>query len=121
MIYDTALRQFKFGPASAMAMILFAITSVLAVIQFKWKAKKWSTKEVERACRWKKTVRALPSVCSPHAGGDSCSAPLYWMIVTAIQEPTLTVTFPPEWFPANPTLLISKDFSEAPYFSMDPK
>lgn len=36
MIYDTAFRQFKFGPASAMAMILFAITSVLAVIQFKW-------------------------------------------------------------------------------------
>jgi|SRR5690554_1202238 len=31
--------------------------------------------------------------------------PLYWMIVTALQQPTLTVTFPPEWFPSNPTLI----------------
>ncbi|MEW5865595.1 MAG: carbohydrate ABC transporter permease [Bacillota bacterium] len=29
--------------------------------------------------------------------------PLYWMVVTAIQEPTLAVKLPPEWFPKNPT------------------
>jgi multiple sugar transport system permease protein len=45
MIYDTAFRQFKFGPASAMAMILFAITSVLAVIQFKWLGQTTGTKK----------------------------------------------------------------------------
>ncbi len=29
--------------------------------------------------------------------------PLYWMIVTAFKEPTLTMKFPPEIFPKNPT------------------
>lgn len=30
--------------------------------------------------------------------------PLYWMIVTAFKQPTLTMKFPPELFPKNPTL-----------------
>ncbi|HPF17221.1 MAG TPA: carbohydrate ABC transporter permease [Thermotogota bacterium] len=30
--------------------------------------------------------------------------PLYWMVVTAFKEPTLTMKFPPEIFPKNPTL-----------------
>ena len=41
--------------------------------------------------------------------------PLYWMIVTAIQEPTLTVTFPPEWFPANPTLFNFERLFQRPH------
>ena len=41
--------------------------------------------------------------------------PLYWMLVTALQQPTLTVTFPPEWFPANPTFLNFGRFLERPY------
>lgn len=36
MIYDTAFKQFQFGPASAMAMVLFALTAVLALVQFRW-------------------------------------------------------------------------------------
>lgn len=40
--------------------------------------------------------------------------PLYWMVVTALQQPTLTITFPPEWFPANPTLINFKRFFERP-------
>lgn len=40
--------------------------------------------------------------------------PLYWMVVTALQQPTLTVTFPPEWFPSNPTLFNFKRFLERP-------
>jgi len=30
--------------------------------------------------------------------------PLYWMVVTAFKEPTLTMKFPPELFPKNPTI-----------------
>lgn len=30
--------------------------------------------------------------------------PLYWMVVTAFKQPTLTMKFPPEIFPKNPTL-----------------
>ncbi|HOO31643.1 MAG TPA: carbohydrate ABC transporter permease [Thermotogota bacterium] len=30
--------------------------------------------------------------------------PLYWMVVTAFKEPSLTLKFPPEIFPKNPTL-----------------
>lgn len=41
--------------------------------------------------------------------------PLYWMLVTALQQPTLTVTFPPEWSPANPTFLNFGRFLERPY------
>lgn len=41
--------------------------------------------------------------------------PLYWMVVTALQQPTLTVTFPPEWFPSNPTWFNFKRFLERPY------
>lgn len=41
--------------------------------------------------------------------------PLYWMVVTALQQPTLTVTFPPEWFPSNPTLVNFQRFIERPY------
>lgn len=29
--------------------------------------------------------------------------PLYWMVITAIKEPTLAVKMPPEWFPKHPT------------------
>ncbi len=29
--------------------------------------------------------------------------PLYWMVITALQQPTLTVQLPPEWFPKAPT------------------
>ena len=29
---------------------------------------------------------------------------LYWMVVTAFQQPTLSVTFPPKWFPSPPTM-----------------
>lgn len=41
--------------------------------------------------------------------------PLYWMVVTALQQPTLTVTFPPEWFPKNPTLFNFQRFLQRPY------
>lgn len=41
--------------------------------------------------------------------------PLYWMVVTAFQQPTLTVTFPPEWFPSKPTLANFKRFLERPH------
>lgn len=41
--------------------------------------------------------------------------PLYWMLITALQQPTLTVTFPPEWFPSNPTLFNFKRFLERQY------
>ena len=30
--------------------------------------------------------------------------PLYWMVITALKEPTLTMKFPPELFPKHPTL-----------------
>lgn len=40
--------------------------------------------------------------------------PLYWMVVTALQQPTLTVTFPPEWFPSKPTLFNFQRFLERP-------
>jgi len=30
--------------------------------------------------------------------------PLYWMVVTAFQQPALSVTFPPKWFPSPPTM-----------------
>ena len=30
--------------------------------------------------------------------------PLYWMVITAIQEPTLVVKLPPEWLPKNPSM-----------------
>lgn len=35
--------------------------------------------------------------------------PLYWMVITAIKEPTLTMKFPPELIPKNPTW---KNFAE---------
>lgn len=40
--------------------------------------------------------------------------PLYWMVVTALQQPTLSVTFPPEWFPSNPTLINFRRFFNRP-------
>ncbi len=40
--------------------------------------------------------------------------PLYWMLVTALQQPTLSVTFPPEWFPSNPTLINFQRFFSRP-------
>jgi len=36
MIYDTAFKQFQFGPASAMAMVLFVLTAIFALVQFRW-------------------------------------------------------------------------------------
>jgi ABC-type sugar transport system permease subunit len=36
MIYDTAFKQFQFGPASALAMVLFVITAIFAIVQFRW-------------------------------------------------------------------------------------
>lgn len=36
LIYETAFRYFDFGAASAMAVILFAIIFVFALVQFKW-------------------------------------------------------------------------------------
>lgn len=36
MIYDTAFKQFQFGPASAMGMVLFVITALFALVQFRW-------------------------------------------------------------------------------------
>lgn len=41
--------------------------------------------------------------------------PLYWMVVTAFQQPTLTMTFPPEWFPSNPTWANFQRFLERPH------
>lgn len=41
--------------------------------------------------------------------------PLYWMVVTALQQPTLTVSFPPEWFPSNPTFLNFQRFFGRPH------
>lgn len=35
-IYDLAFSRFQFGQASAMAMVLFLITFVFAMVQFKW-------------------------------------------------------------------------------------
>jgi multiple sugar transport system permease protein len=35
-IYELAFSRFQFGRASAMAMVLFAITFAFALIQFKW-------------------------------------------------------------------------------------
>jgi multiple sugar transport system permease protein len=40
--------------------------------------------------------------------------PLYWMLVTAVQQPTLTVTFPPEWFPSKPTWINFERFLARP-------
>ena len=39
--------------------------------------------------------------------------PLYWMLVTAVRQPTLTVTFPPEWFPSKPTWINFERFWHA--------
>ena len=41
--------------------------------------------------------------------------PLYWMVVTAIQRPTLTMQFPPEWIPSEPTLDNFRTFFSRPY------
>lgn len=43
--------------------------------------------------------------------------PLYWMVVTALQQPTLTVTFPPKWFPSNPTLVNFERFFRRPFIA----
>ncbi|NLK08053.1 MAG: carbohydrate ABC transporter permease [Firmicutes bacterium] len=41
--------------------------------------------------------------------------PLYWMVCTAFQRPSLTMEFPPEWIPANPTLDNMRRFLGRPY------
>jgi len=48
------------------------------------------------------------------AAASAAVIPLYWMIVTAIQQPTLTVTFPPEWIPSNPTWINFERFLARP-------
>ncbi|HPE69233.1 MAG TPA: carbohydrate ABC transporter permease [Thermotogota bacterium] len=40
--------------------------------------------------------------------------PLYWMVITAIKPATLTLQFPPELFPRNPTLQNFKDVFQRP-------
>lgn len=42
--------------------------------------------------------------------------PLYWMVVTAFTPATLTVKFPPEWWPSNPTLMNFQDVMGRPTF-----
>lgn len=41
--------------------------------------------------------------------------PLYWMVVTAIQRPTLAMQFPPEMIPSEPTLDNFRRFFQRPY------
>lgn len=41
--------------------------------------------------------------------------PLYWMVVTAIKPPALTLRFPPEIFPSNPTMRNFNDLFKHPY------
>lgn len=41
--------------------------------------------------------------------------PLYWMVVTAVQRPTLTMQFPPEMIPSEPTLDNFRRFFQRPY------
>lgn len=41
--------------------------------------------------------------------------PLYWMVVTAVQRPTLTMQFPPEMIPSEPTLDNFRHFFQRPY------
>ncbi|MGI6148154.1 MAG: carbohydrate ABC transporter permease [Limnochordia bacterium] len=48
------------------------------------------------------------------AAALSAIIPLYWMIMTAVQQPTLAVTFPPEWFPSNPTWINFQRFLARP-------
>ena len=36
LIYDSAFGRFQFGIASAMAMVLFVITAIFAIVQFRW-------------------------------------------------------------------------------------
>lgn len=48
------------------------------------------------------------------AAASAAIIPLYWMVVTAVQQPTLTVTFPPEWFPSNPTWINFQRFLARP-------
>ena len=45
--------------------------------------------------------------------------PLYWMLVTALQQPTLTVTFPSGFLPT-PQSSISDDFWSGPMSSVGP-
>ena len=50
----------------------------------------------------KRAARHYIAVLFLLAAALSAIIPLYWMIMTAVQQPTLAVTFPPEWFPSNP-------------------
>ncbi|NLK08054.1 MAG: sugar ABC transporter permease [Firmicutes bacterium] len=36
LIYEKAFRSFRFGPASAMAVVLFAVVFCFAIVQFRW-------------------------------------------------------------------------------------
>ena len=47
--------------------------------------------------------------------GLAAILPLYWMVATAIQHPTLTMQFPPEWIPSNPTLNNFRSFFTRPH------
>lgn len=43
--------------------------------------------------------------------------PLYWMVVTALTPSALTVKFPPELFPTNPTLANFQEILTRPHFA----
>lgn len=63
-----------------------------------------------RTTLWKIVIFALLSILALAA-----VLPLYWMVATAIQQPTLTMEFPPEWIPSNPTLDNFRRFFTRPY------
>lgn len=47
--------------------------------------------------------------------GTMLMAPLYWMFTTAFKGPSITIKFPPELFPTNPTLANFRElFSKTP-------
>lgn len=51
----------------------------------------------------------MVAVLSVTAIASLAIMPLYWMVVTAFQRPTLSMAFPPQWFPNPPTL---RNFTE---------
>ena len=63
-----------------------------------------------RTTLWKIVILAVLSILALAA-----VLPLYWMVATAIQQPTLTMQFPPEWIPSNPTLDNFRRFFARPH------
>ena len=64
----------------------------------------------DRTTLWKIVILAVLSILALAA-----VLPLYWMVATAIQQPTLTMQFPPEWIPSNPTLDNFRRFFARPH------